>query len=63
LQAKLKTTRSRTKFDLANLRKTAPPVACLLPETSRKSAENSGKRGTQLIEANDINVLEKTLNQ
>jgi hypothetical protein len=38
-------------------------VADLLPETSRQSAEISGKRGTQIIECNKINVLEKTLNQ
>jgi len=51
------------EIDLPNLRKTRQPVAGLLSETSRKSAENSGKRGTQIIEGNEINVLEKTLNQ
>jgi hypothetical protein len=35
----------------------------LLPEASWKSAENSGKRGTQIIEANEISVLKKLLNQ
>jgi hypothetical protein len=45
------------------MRKTAQAVAGLLPETNWQSAENSGKRGTQVIEANEINVLEKTLNQ
>jgi hypothetical protein len=38
-------------------------VAGLLSEKSRESAENSGKRGAQIIESNEINVLAKTLNQ
>jgi len=38
-------------------------VAGLLPETSRQSTEKSGKLGAQTIESNEINVMEKTLNQ
>jgi len=38
-------------------------VAGLLPETSRQITEKSGKLGPQNIDSNEINVMEKTLNQ
>jgi hypothetical protein len=38
-------------------------VAGLLPKRIRKRAEKSGKLGPQIIESNEINVMEKTLNQ
>jgi hypothetical protein len=39
------------------------PVAGLLSKRIRKRAEKSGKLGPQNIESNEINVMEKTLNQ
>jgi hypothetical protein len=42
---------------------TQQTVAGLLSKKSRKSAEKSGKRGTQIVETNEISPLEKTLNQ
>jgi hypothetical protein len=38
-------------------------VADLLPKRTRQGPEISGKRGTQTVESNEINILEKTLNQ
>jgi len=38
-------------------------VAGLLSKRIRKRAEKSGKLGTQAVESNEINVMEKTLNQ
>ena len=39
------------------------PVAGLLSKRIRKRAEKSGKLGPQTVESNEINVMEKTLNQ
>jgi len=44
-------------------RKTQHAVAGLLPKRIRKRAEKSGKLGTQTVESNEINMIEKTLNQ
>ena len=38
-------------------------VAGLLSKRIRKRAEKSGKLGRQTVEYNEINVMEKTLNQ
>jgi 5,10-methenyltetrahydromethanopterin hydrogenase len=38
-------------------------VAGLLSKRIRKRAEKSGKLGRQTVESNEINVMEKTLNQ
>jgi len=38
-------------------------VTGLLPKRIRKRAEKSGKLGTQTVESNEINMMEKTLNQ
>jgi hypothetical protein len=38
-------------------------VAGLLPKRIRKRAEKSGKLGPQNIDSNQINMMEKTLNQ
>ena len=38
-------------------------VAGLLSKRIRKRAEKSGKLGPQTFESNEINVMEKTLNQ
>jgi hypothetical protein len=38
-------------------------VAGLLSKSTWKRAEKSGKRGPQTVESNEINVMEKTLNQ
>ena len=38
-------------------------VAGLLSKSIRKRAEKSGKLGTQTVESNEINMIEKTLNQ
>jgi len=45
------------------LEKVAQTVAGLLSKRSRKSAAKSGKRGPQKIESNEIDMMEKTLNQ
>jgi integrase len=42
---------------------TQQAVAALLSKKTRKRPEKSGKRGTQVLESNEIKVLEKTLNQ
>jgi hypothetical protein len=44
-------------------RNTQQAVAGLLPEIFRQRAENSGKRGAQIVEANELNYFQKTLNQ
>jgi hypothetical protein len=38
-------------------------VAGLLSKRIRKRAEKGGKLGPQTVESNEINVMEKTLNQ
>ena len=38
-------------------------VAGLLSKRIRKRAEKSGKLGPQTVESNEINMIEKTLNQ
>ena len=43
--------------------KTGHAVAGLLSKRIRKRAEKCGKLGPQNIESNEINVMEKTLNQ
>jgi hypothetical protein len=40
-----------------------PTVAGLLSKRTWQSTEKSGKRCPQNIESNEINVMEKTLNQ
>src|SRR5436309_12860865 len=62
--------RSRLRTDAAGLRacelrrgETVKRVAGLLPKTTLQSTEISGKRGGQVVESNETNILAKTLNQ
>ena len=48
---------------LTKSEETQPVVAGLLSKRIRKRAEKSGKLGPQGVESNEINVMEKTLNQ
>jgi hypothetical protein len=48
---------------LTNHPETQRAVADLLSKRSRKRAEKSGKLGSQTTESNEINMIEKTLNQ
>jgi hypothetical protein len=41
----------------------AQTVAGLLPKRIRQRAEKSGKRCPQNVDSNEINMMEKTLNQ
>jgi len=48
---------------LINQRKCSTPLPVLLSKRVRKRAEKSGKLGPQIVESNEINLMEKTLNQ
>jgi hypothetical protein len=43
--------------------KVAQTVAGLLPKRTWQRAEKSGKRYPQNVDSNEINMMEKTLNQ